>query len=73
MKALIIGLIVIAAAVFACIPGGLGWFDEVLVFLRGCLPVLAAFIGLIAIFVGIADIKDRLTVGKAEKQEGKEK
>ena len=72
MKALIIGLIVIAAAVFACIPGGLGWFNEVLVFLRGCLPVLAAFIGLIAIFVGIADIKDRLTVGKAEKQKTKE-
>ena len=72
MKALIIGLMVIAAAILACIPSGLGWWDEVLVFLRGCLPVLAAFIGLIAIFVGIADIKDRLTAGKAGKQETKE-
>ena len=66
MKALIIGLIIIAAAVFACIPGGLGWWDEVLVFLRGSLPVLAAFIGLIALFVGITDIKDRISAGKEQ-------
>ena len=72
MKSLIIGIIVIAAAVIACIPSGLGWWDEVLVFLRGCLPVLAAFIGLIALFIGIMDIKDRLTAGKEKKQEIKE-
>jgi hypothetical protein len=72
MKALIIGLIVIAAAVIACIPGGLGWWDEVLAFLRGCLPVLAVFIGIIALFVGIMDIKDRLAAKKEEKQELKE-
>ncbi|MCL2478133.1 MAG: hypothetical protein FWF22_01430 [Treponema sp.] len=71
MKSLIIGLIVIAAAIIACIPDGLGWWDEVLVFLRGCLPVLAVFIGLIAVFVGIVDIKDRITAGKAAKQETK--
>jgi hypothetical protein len=64
MKALVIGLVVIAAAVAACLPGGLGWWDEVLVFLKGCLPVLAAFIGIIAVFVGIADIKDRAEAKK---------
>jgi hypothetical protein len=64
MKALIIGLVVIAAAVIACIPAGFGWWDEVLTFLRGCLPVLAAFIGLIAVFIGIMDIKDRITARK---------
>ena len=69
MKALVIGLIVIVAAVIACIPAGLGWWGEVLIFLRGCLPVLAAFIGLIAAFVGIMDIKDRLTARKEEKTE----
>jgi hypothetical protein len=69
MKALIIGLVVIAAAVFACLPGGLGWWDDVLVFLRGCLPVLAVFVGIIAVFVGIADMKDR-TEAKKEKQTG---
>jgi heme A synthase len=71
MKALIIGLVVIAAAVIACIPAGLGWWDEVLAFLRGGLPVLAAFIGLIAVFIGIMDIKDRITVGK-EKNDAKD-
>ena len=64
MKALIIGFIVIAAAIIACIPAGLGWWDEVVVFLRGCLPVLAFFIGLIAIFMGIVDIKDRITAAR---------
>ncbi|MDR2618946.1 MAG: hypothetical protein LBC62_08760 [Treponema sp.] len=64
MKALVIGLVVIAAAVAACLPDGLGWWDEVLAFLKGCLPVLAAFIGLIAVFVGIADIKDRAEAKK---------
>jgi hypothetical protein len=70
MKALVTGLIVITAAVIACIPAGLGWWDEVLVFLRGCLPVLAVFIGLIAIFIGIMDIKDRITAGKEKKESG---
>jgi hypothetical protein len=68
MKALIIGLIVIAVAVIACIPAGLGWWDDVIVFLRGCLPVLAAFIGLIAIFMGIMDIKDGIALRKEEKE-----
>jgi uncharacterized membrane protein len=67
MKALIIGLIVIVAAVIACVPAGLGWWEEVLVFLRGCLPVLAALIGLIAVFIGIMDIKDRVSAEKENK------
>ena len=69
MKTLIIGLIVTAAAIIACVPAGLGWWDEVLVFLRGGLPVLAVFVGLIAVFVGIVDIKDKITAGKTNKQE----
>jgi hypothetical protein len=59
MKALLIGLIVIAAAIFAVLPVGLGWQDEVLAFLKGSLPVVALFVGLIAVFIGIADFKDR--------------
>ena len=69
MKALIIGLVVIAAAVAACLPMGLGWWDEVKMFLMGCLPVVAALIGLIAIFIGIADIKDRAEAKKEKSQE----
>jgi len=71
MKATILGLIIIAAAVFAIIPAdaagfGLGWGDDVLTFLRGGVPVLAILIGIIAIFIGIADMKDRAEAKKEE-------
>jgi len=80
MKAIIIGLIIIAAAVFAIIPpgligAGLGWGVDVLAFLRGGLPVIAILIGIIAVFIGIADIKDRAEAsaeaGAESKQENK--
>jgi hypothetical protein len=71
MKAVIIGLIIIAAAVFAIIPPeligyGLGWGSDVLTFLRGGVPVIAILIGLIAIFIGIADMKDRAEAKKED-------
>ncbi|MDR2965064.1 MAG: hypothetical protein LBU88_04745 [Treponema sp.] len=74
MKALIIGLLIIAAAVFAILPAeilgfGLGWGAEVTAFLRGGLPVIAILIGLVAIFIGIADMKDRAEAKKEEKAE----
>jgi hypothetical protein len=69
MKALILGLVIIVAAVCAVLPAGLGWWDHVLVFLRGALPVIAVFIGLIAVFIGIADIKDRAEANKEETAE----
>ena len=62
MKALILGLVVIVVAVLAVLPAGLGWGEDVLTFLRGALPVIAVFIGLILMFVGFADIKDRADV-----------
>ncbi|MFP3042612.1 hypothetical protein LQZ19_12420 [Treponema primitia] len=68
MKALILGIVIIAAAVCAVLPAGLGWWGDVLAFLRGALPVLAALIGLIAVFIGIADIKDRVEAKKEEKE-----
>lgn len=72
MKAIIIGLIISAAAVFAILPRecfGLGWGGDVLVFLRGALPVIAILIGLIAIFIGIADIKDRAEAKREAKKD----
>ena len=64
MKAVIIGLVIIGAAIFAILPEtvlgfGLGWGDDVLTFLRGGVPVAAIIIGLVAIFIGVADVKDR--------------
>jgi len=73
MKSVIFGLLIAAAAVFAILPPetlgfGLGWGDDVLTFLRGGLPVIAIMIGIIAVFIGIADIKDRAEAKKEESE-----
>jgi hypothetical protein len=70
MKALILGLVVIAAAVLAILPAGLGWGEDVLAFLRGALPVISFLIGLIMVFVGISGIKDRLDARKETGEKG---
>jgi hypothetical protein len=38
-------------------------------FLQGGVPILAVFIGLIAVFIGIADIKDRIEAKREEAEE----
>jgi hypothetical protein len=71
MKSLIIGLLIIAAAVFAILPAdnfGLGWGANVVDFLKGGLPVIAIIIGIIAVFIGIADMKDRADVKRENSQ-----
>jgi hypothetical protein len=64
MKALVFGILIIAAAILAVLPIGLDWREDVLSFLRGAAPVLAVFIGLVSVFIGIADIKDRAETKK---------
>ena len=81
MKSLIIGIVILAAAVFAAFSrdffgcGPREW-DYVIAFLRGGWPVLAVIIGLIAVFIGIADMKDRAEAKKekadTDKAEDKE-
>jgi hypothetical protein len=61
MKSLIIGLVVLAAAAFAALPRevfgfGLGWWNDVVIFLRGALPVIAGIIALILVSIGIFEI-----------------
>ena len=78
MKFLIIGIVFLAAAVFAVLPPdvigfGLGWWKDVLTFLRGGLPVIAVLIGLVAGFIGIADIKDSAEAKKEEAQNKEQK
>ena len=77
MKSLIVGVIILAAAVFAVLSPdragfGLGWGNDVLMVLRGGLPVFAVLIGIIAVFIGIADIKDRAESRKEEAQQTEE-
>jgi hypothetical protein len=71
MKSLFFGIVILAAAVFAALPSdihgfGLGWWKDILAFLRGGLPVIAVLIGFVAIFIGIADIRDRAEAKKEE-------
>lgn len=67
MISIILGLIFIAFTVFAVLPfGPLAWGPEVISFLKGIAPSLAAFIGLICLFIGAADIKDKKEAKKEE-------
>jgi hypothetical protein len=71
--AIIIGLIFLALSVWAVLPFpfpmGLNWGSEVLAVLQGGLPLLGLFIGLIAVFIGIADLKDKAEAKKEEEAE----
>jgi hypothetical protein len=75
MFAIICGIIFIAFTVFSVLPMfPLNWGADVIAFLKGSLPVLAAFVGLICLFIGAEDIKDKKEAKKeaekeAEKQE----
>ena len=74
MKALLVGIILSAFAVFAGIPSpGLGWWKEILFVLKGFVPLLALFIGIVAILVGIADVKDSRQAKKEAAEEESEK
>ena len=66
MISLLLGLIFIAFTVFACLPNGLAWGTEIIAFLKGFAPVFTCFVGLVAIFIGIADIKDKKEAKKEE-------
>jgi hypothetical protein len=69
MKAFILGIVILFAVAFSVLPAGLGWGREVLTFLKGALPVIAAFIGLVSLFIGVADIKDRVEPDKDDTAE----
>ncbi len=75
MIALSIGIVLILFAVYSVLPvtWSLQWWPEVIQFLKGGVPILAVFIGLIAFFVGIADIKDKMEAKKEEAEEKAEK
>lgn len=69
MVSLIAGLVFIAFTVFAVLPSmPLNWGSDVVLFLKGCAPVLAAFLGLILLFIGAADIKDKKEAKKEERE-----
>ena len=67
MISIILGILFIAFTVFAVLPAcPLNWGPEVIAFLKGGAPVLAAFVGLICLFIGAADIKDKKEAKKED-------
>lgn len=76
MGALLVGIVFVLFAVYAVLPATvpfafLNWWDQVKVVLAGGLPLMAVFIGLIAIMIGIADIKDKIEAKKEEEEEAR--
>jgi len=68
MAAVIIGILFLTFTVYSVLPGewALQWWPYVVEFLKGGIPVLTLLIGLVAILIGIADIRDRLEEKKKE-------
>lgn len=74
MFALIVGIIFIAFTVFAVLPScPLNWGADVVAFLKGAAPVFAAFFGLVCVFIGVADIKDKNEAKKEAKENSENK
>lgn len=71
MIALAIGIVLVLFAVYSVLPvtWGLQWWADVIQFLKGAVPILAVFIGLIAFFVGVADLKDKREAKKEEAED----
>lgn len=73
MIALLLGIIFVLFAVYSILPfsWSLNWWNEVLEFLKGGIPIFALLVGAISFFVGIADIKDKIETKKEELEEDK--
>lgn len=70
MIALLVGLVLLLFAVYSVlpVPWSTQWWPDVMAFLKGGIPVAALLIGLIALFVGFADIKDKMEAKKEERE-----
>ncbi len=66
MFAIIAGIVLVGFTVVACMPSFLNWGADIISFLKGAAPVASAFVGLIAFFIGFADIKDKKEAKKEE-------
>lgn len=70
MIALLIGVVLLLFAVYSVLPvsWSMQWWKDVMELLRGGIPVAALLIGLVALFVGFADIKDKMEAKKEERE-----
>ncbi len=70
MVALAVGIVLVIVAVLLCLPF-VGWWADVLAFLKGSIPVIAVLVGVVAILIGVADIKDKREAEKEEQEEAR--
>lgn len=63
-------LSVIIGAVVALLGlwGLIGWLDDFLLVLRGSIPAMLIFGGIIAVIAGVSELKDELASKKEEKK-----
>lgn len=76
MVALLVGFLLIVFGVYAVLPidspGFINWSAQVVEFLKGGAPIVAMLIGLVAFFIGIADIKDKMEARREAREEQEE-
>ena len=69
MTALIVGLLLLLFTVYSVLPQGLlHWWGYVLQFVKGGIPVITLLVGLVAVLIGIADIRDRMEERREERE-----
>ena len=68
MFTIIFGIACIVFTIFACLPAGLNWGENIMFVLKGIAPILAALVGLLAILIGIADVRDRNEAKREERE-----
>lgn len=75
MISIIVGLLLLLFSLWASLPisWGLQWTEELLIVLRGGLPLGAAFFGLLFVVVGLMVVKDRVLAKREEKRENDNK
>ncbi|GAB4365237.1 MAG: hypothetical protein Kow009_02020 [Spirochaetales bacterium] len=72
MTALLVGIGLVLLAVYLVLPVSWSpqWWNSVVEFIKGGIPLGALMIGVLAVFIGITDIKDQI---EAKREEEKEK
>jgi len=68
---ILLGIVFVLVSLWLSVPISWGpqWTNEVLTFLKGFLPVMLAFFGLLFVVAGSMVLKDRLLAKKEEKRE----
>lgn len=73
MISIILGILFICFTIFAILPNfPLNWSFQVINFLKGFAPVFSAFLGLICLLIGAADIKDKREAKKEDSEKTSE-